>query len=153
MRDRVNRRSRAYALIVQPHAATVGDVASVITGVVTIALVVLTYFAVRSGGESAEAASKSADAELESARLAERQLQEAHRPLLLSEAPVLDGQDLVVPLRNIGVGPAMRVYGRAQIRNLPPDVRGRFAHHVVPGVAAGSQTALRFAFASKTCRA
>ena len=117
--------------------ATIGDVSEGVTGVVTVVLAGLAWRSARSGENSAVAASKSA-------RLAELQLQEAQRPLLVPEAPWPDGVEFTLPVRNIGVGPAIRVYGRAQARNLPPSVIGRFAHHVLPGVSAGDEVSLRF---------
>ena len=69
--------------------ATVADVASIVTGLTTIALVVVTYIAVRAGRASAEAAALSAG-------LAARELQEAHRPVLIPERPREDGPQLVV---------------------------------------------------------
>jgi hypothetical protein len=118
--------------------ATVADVSSIITGLTTIALVMVTYAAVRSGRASAEAAASSAE-------LAERQLREAHRPVLVPmDAPYDQGPDLMIAVRNIGVGPALRVYGRAQTRNLPPTVVGRFALHPLAGVETGGVTELRF---------
>jgi hypothetical protein len=116
--------------------ATVADVASIVTGLTTIALVVVTYIAVRSGRASAEAAALSAG-------LAARELQEAHRPVLIPETPE-QGPELVVAVRNIGVGPALRVFGRAQTRDLPPTVVGRFPLHQLSGVAAGGVAELRF---------
>lgn len=117
--------------------ATIADVASIITGLTTVALVIVTYFAVRSGRASAEAAALSAN-------LAARQLQEARRPVLIPEPPSEDEDELVVVVRNIGVGPALRVFGRAQTRNLPPDVVGRFPLHPLSGVEAGGEAELRF---------
>lgn len=117
--------------------ATVADVASIVTGLTTIALVVVTYAAVRSGRASAEAAALSAD-------LAARELQEAHRPVLIPEAPSEQERDLVVIVRNIGIGPALRIFGRAQTRDLPPDAVGRFPLHPLSGVEAGGKTELRF---------
>ena len=117
--------------------ATVADVASIVTGLTTIALVVVTYIAVRSGRASAEAAALSAG-------LAERELQEAHRPVLIPEAPREHGPELVVTVRNIGVGPALRVFGRAQTRDLPPNVAGRFPSHQLSGVEAGGVGELSF---------
>jgi hypothetical protein len=117
--------------------ATVADVASIVTGVTTIALVVVTYIAVRSGRASAEAAALSAG-------LAARELQEAHRPVLIPETPYEHGPELVVAVRNIGVGPALRVFGRAQTRDLPQNVAGRFPLHQLSGIAAGGVAELRF---------
>ena len=131
-------------------AVDVGDVASIIGSATTIALVALTYATVRSGRTSADAAAVSA-------RLAEQQLQEAHRLLLVPENPREENDETVVPVRNIGIGPALRVYGHAQIRD---DARRRerrprepgeratilepFPLNVVPGVAAGDMANLRF---------
>jgi hypothetical protein len=117
--------------------ATVADVASIVTGLTTIALVVVTYTAVRSGRASAEAAAVSAG-------LAARELQEAHRPVLIPEPPAENGPELVIAVRNIGVGPALRVFGRAQARDLPPTVVGRFPLHPLSGLAAGNAAELRF---------
>lgn len=118
-------------------AIHLGDVVSLVSGVTTIFLVVLTYAAVRASRASAEAAA-------DSARLAERQLQEAHRPLLLPADPSEEDGHLVIPVRNIGVGPALLIYGRAQTRNLPPNVVGRFPQSVLPGAPASGDAALRF---------
>lgn len=117
--------------------ATVADVASIITGLTTIALVVVTYVAVRSGRASAEAAALSAE-------LAARELQEAHRPVLIPEAPSEQDLELAVVVRNIGIGPALQIFGRAQTRDLPPDVVGRFPLHPLSGVEPGGTTELRF---------
>lgn len=117
--------------------ATVADVASIVTGLTTIALVIVTYIAVRSGRASAEAAALSAG-------LAARELQEAHRPVLIPEAPLEHDHELVVIVRNIGVGPALRVFGRAQMRDLPSNVAGRFPLHQLSGVEAGGVGELRF---------
>jgi len=117
--------------------ATVADVASIVTGLTTIALVVVTYVAVRSGRASAEAAALSAG-------LAARELQEAHRPVLIPEAPLESGNELVVAVRNIGVAPALRIFGRAQTRDLPANVVGRFPLHQLSGVEAGGVAELRF---------
>jgi hypothetical protein len=117
--------------------ATVADVASIVTGLTTIVLVVVTYSAVRSGRAAAEAAARSAE-------LAARELQESHRPVLIPEPPEEIGPDLVVVVRNIGVGPALRVFGRAQARDLPPAVVGRFPSHQLSGIAAGGNGELRF---------
>jgi hypothetical protein len=122
-----------------------GDLAAVISGVTTFALVVLTYSAVRSGRASADAAARSA-------QLAERQLQEAQRPLLLPETPQEEDDDLLIPVRNCGSGPALRIYGRAQLLDLPPRVLGRFPRAVIPGVAPGSEAVLRFNAAGVTLR-
>jgi hypothetical protein len=110
--------------------ATVADVASIVTGLTTIALVCVTYIAVRSGRASAEAAALSAG-------LAARELQESHRPVLIPEPPEEIGPELVVVVRNIGVGPALRVFGRARARDLPPTVVGRFPLRPLSGIAAG----------------
>jgi hypothetical protein len=117
--------------------ATVADVASIITGLTTIGLVVITYIAVRSGRASADAAALSAG-------LAARELQEAHRPVLVPESLREDAPELSVTVRNIGVGPALRVFGRAQTRKLPPNVAGRFPLHQLSGVAVGGEVELRF---------
>jgi hypothetical protein len=117
--------------------ATVADVASIVTGLTTIALVVVTYFAVRSGRASAEAAARSAE-------LAAQELKESHRPVLIPEPPEEIGPELVVVVRNIGVGPAIRVFGNAQTRDLPPSVVGRFPAHQLTGIAAGGTGELRF---------
>jgi hypothetical protein len=117
--------------------ATIADIASIVTGLTTIALVIVTYIAVRSGRASAEAAALSAE-------LAARELQETHRPVLIPETPVEHGPELVVTVRNIGVGPALRVFGRAQTRKLPPNVVGRFPLHQLSGVAVGGEAELRF---------
>jgi hypothetical protein len=106
--------------------ATVADVASIVTGLTTIALVAVTYVAVRSGRASAEAVALSAG-------LAARELQEAHRPVLIPEAPLENDHELVVSICNIGVGPALRIFGRAQTRNLPTNVAGRFPLHQLSG--------------------
>ncbi len=50
----------------------------------------------------------------------------------------------MVVVRNIGVGPALRVFGRAQTCDLPPTVVGRFPLHQLSGIAAGGMAELRF---------
>lgn len=113
------------------------NLVDLVSSLATIGLVLLTYSAVRSGRAAAEAAA-------ESARLAEQQLQEAHRPLLIPTEPQKVGSDVVVSVHNIGVGPAIRVYGYARLQDLPPSVPCRFARFVTPGAPAGGITALRF---------
>jgi len=116
--------------------ATVADVASIVTGLVTIALVCVTYASVAAARNSAIAASASAD-------LAAKQLREAQRPVLIPGEPHQDNDDLEIPMSNIGIGPALRVFAVARFRNQPPNVIGRFPEHVLPGVAAGGVLSLR----------
>jgi hypothetical protein len=115
--------------------ASVADVASIVTGLVTIALVCVTYASVAAARSSANAASASA-------HLAAQQLQEAQRPVLIPGEPRPDTDDLAIPVANIGTGPALRVFAVAQFRNQPADVIGRFPAHVLPGVAAGGELSL-----------
>ena len=117
-------------------SASVADVASIVTGLVTIALVCVTYVSVAFARDSAKAASASAD-------LAAKQLQEAQRPVLIPGDPRQDDDDLVIAVQNIGIGPALRVFAVAQFRNQPAKVIGHFPEHVLPGVAAGGAVALR----------
>ena len=116
--------------------ASLADVASIVTGLVTIALVCVTYVSVAVARDSAKAASVSAD-------LAAKQLQEAQRPVLIPGDPRQEDDDLVIPVTNIGIGPGLRVFAVAQFRNQPANVIGRFPEHVLPGVAAGGDVALR----------
>jgi hypothetical protein len=116
--------------------ASVADVASIVTGLVTIALVCVTYVSVAVARDSAKAASVSAD-------LAAKPLQEAQRPVLIPGDPRQEDDDLVIPVQNIGIGPGLRVFAVAQFRNQPANVIGRFPEHVLPGVAAGEEVALR----------
>lgn len=120
-------------LVVQ---ASVADVASIVTGLVTIALVCVTYAAVATARTSASAASASA-------QLAAKQLQEAQRPVLIPGDPRQENDDLEVAVSNIGTGPALRVFAVAQYRKQPANVVGRFPEHVQPGVAAGGELTLR----------
>lgn len=112
--------------------ASVADVASIITGLVTIALVAVTYVSVSAAKASARAASASA-------QLAAKQLQETQRPLLIPGQPRPDGHEVDIPVENIGAGPALRIFARAQVKNQPPGVLGRFPQHVLPGVAANGE--------------
>jgi hypothetical protein len=121
--------------------ASVADIASIVTGLVTIALVAVTYAAVNTAKTSARAASLSA-------QLAAKQLQEAHRPLLIPLSPRPDGHEVDIPVENIGAGPALRIFARAQVKNQPPGVIGRFPQHVLPGVAANGEVVLRLALST-----
>jgi hypothetical protein len=115
--------------------ASVADVASIVTRLVTIALVCVTYVSVGVARDFAKAAAASA-------HLAAKQLQEAQRAVLIPGAPRQEDNDLVIPVANIGIGPALRVFAVAQFRSQPINVVGRFPEHVVPGVAAGREIAL-----------
>jgi hypothetical protein len=123
-----------------PHPASIADVASLATSLVTFALVVVTAFSVRVARKSANTAS-------ETAKLTAQQVQEAIRPLLIPDQPRQDGHEIDLPIKNIGAGPALRVFCRAQVKNQPPGVVGRFPDHVIPGVAAGDEAFLRLRFA------
>lgn len=116
--------------------ASVADVASIVTGLVTIALVCVTYAAVAAARSSASAAPASA-------QLAAKQLQEAQRPVLIPGDPHQENDDLEIPVSNIGTGPALRVFAVARFLNQPTNVIGRFPEHVLPGVAAGGELTLR----------
>lgn len=116
--------------------ASVADVASIVTGLVTIALVCVTY-------ASVAVARSSANAAFASAALAAKQLQEAQRPVLIPGEPRQDDDDLEIPVSNIGTGPALRVFAVAQFRKQPANVLGRFPDHVLPGVAADGALSLR----------
>jgi hypothetical protein len=116
--------------------ASIADVASIVTGLVTIALVCVTYVSVAVARESAKAAFASAD-------LAAKQLREAQRPVLIPGQPRRDDDELEIPVANIGIGPALRVFAVADFRNQPANVVGRFPEHVLPGVAAGGEIGLR----------
>jgi hypothetical protein len=119
-------------------AVDIGDLASLVSGVLTLAIVLLTYRSVRVAAASADAAARSA-------QLADQQLREAQRPVLIAGAPRLDEPpDFLLPLANIGVGPALNVYGTVSVRDTKPGILGPFALHVHPGIAAGEGDVLRF---------
>jgi len=116
--------------------ASVADVASIVTGLVTIALVCVTYASVAVARNAASAASASAE-------MAAKQLQEAQRPVLIPGTPRQDDAELEIPVGNIGTGPALRIFAVARFLNKPPNVIGRFPEHVLPGVAADGELTLR----------
>lgn len=156
---------------VSHHASTgvdLGDLASIITGVLTLAVIFLTY-------RSVGVARASADAAARSAQLADQQLREAQRPVLILGTPRVDElpapppvpdpdlttrvgrtlaaqqaprpapiPDFLLPLDNIGVGPALNVYGTVSVRDTKPGILGPFALHVHPGIAASGSGVLRF---------
>jgi hypothetical protein len=113
------------------------DIVAITGSLATLVIAGLTFVSVR-------ATRRAADAAVTAAHVAEQQLQHAHRPVVVPEQPSVEGRDLVVPMVNIGLGPALRVYARAIVKGLPEGVLGRFPRSVVSGVAAGERTALRF---------
>jgi hypothetical protein len=112
-----------------------GDVAALITGVTTLAVVLLTY-------SMARATSKSAAAAQQASELAEKQLQESHRPLLVPLDLTEAEKETLLRVRNIGVGPALRIYAKVTTRNMPEGVIGRFPLNQLPGVEASSEVSL-----------
>ena len=120
-------------------ASWVADVAAIMTGAATVALAAVTV-------SLAHATRVAAKAGEEAARLAQRELQEAHRPLVVPEG-LGDGADerhASLLVRNVGIGPAVNVYARVQLRDLPPGVLGRFPDRVIPAIPAGGTAELSF---------
>lgn len=111
------------------------------TGVATLIIAALTLLSTRTARRAADAAESVA-------RVSNAELHEAHRPVLVPGPLSVAGHDVLVEIQNIGVGPALRVYGRAQTADLPEGVRGRFARPMLPGLAAGATGHLRFSSAS-----
>ena len=123
-------------------------VSAVVTGAATLVLAVLTVALARSTREAARAAA-------EASRLSQRQLQESVRPLLVPQAPRQDPDDprrLLLPVRNIGVAPAVNLYAKAQTSTQAPEVLGQFPNGRLPGVAAGETEELSFNIASVTSK-
>jgi hypothetical protein len=117
--------------------------------VATVLLAALTVALALSGRRAALAA---ADA----SSVAQRQLQESVRPVLVPGPPRPDPDDerrTLVSVRNIGVGPALNLYGRAQRRGQPAEVLGRFPAAKVAGESADGSADLSFAAAAVTARA
>lgn len=124
-------------------ASVLVDVTSLVGSVATVVVVILTLFAVRSGNTAAKAAEASA-------RLAEREIQEAHRPvlLLLPMEQAIGG--IHVGVRNIGAGPALAIRGEVELRHFDAEgVRrmGRISFHgrrAIAGLAAGESEDIDF---------
>jgi hypothetical protein len=129
-----------------PRGSAVADWATVASAVATVVLAALTVVlkvATRKASDAAAAASQ----------LAQRQLQESVRPLLVPQPPEEDAshpERTVLPVRNIGVAPAVNLYARAQTRDQPEGALGRFPSGRVVGVAAGETVELSFNAASVT---
>jgi hypothetical protein len=108
-------------------AAVIGSAATLATAGATLWLSLLTRATARASERAVE--------------LTGLQMREAHRPVLVPGA--LDAERLVVPLHNIGLGPALRVRATAHVDRTervgePRPWRRVAGYQVLPGVAAGA---------------
>jgi hypothetical protein len=124
-----------------------GVIAAIVSAITTVALAALTLSLAQTGRASSRAAE-------EASRLVQHQLKESLRPVLIPEAPRPDPDDprrVLIPVRNIGAGPALNLSCRARTSDLPEGVLGRFPLTRVSGaVAARESTDLAFLAASVT---
>ena len=128
--------------------SSLADWATVASGVATVLLAGLTVVLALSTRRASAAA---ADA----SKLAQLQLQESVRPLLVPQPPREDPDDparTLLPVRNIGVGAALNLYAVVQAAGQPKSVLGRFPESKVAGVAPGETGHLTFNAASVTSR-
>jgi endonuclease YncB( thermonuclease family) len=120
--------------------SALADWVTVASGAATVVLAGLTVVLMLSTRRASRAAE-------EASRLAQRQLQESVRPLIVPQPPREhpdDPERTLLPVRNIGVAPAVNLHASVPTGRQREGVVGRVPLGKVAGVAAGETVELSF---------